>query len=82
MKEIQDKLIHILQSQSLLEAKLLLKKLEDIQDLTDIISDQWMQLGTNVSCESASRIIAFVKSENTIGLGPTLLIQVLLSKAN
>ena len=76
MKEIQDMLIHMLKNQSLLESKILLRKLEDIEDLTDIISDQWMQLGTNVNCESASRIIAFVQSENTVGLSPTLLIQV------
>lgn len=76
MNELREKFIHLLENQSLLEAKLLLKKIEEIPDLTAIISNQWLQLRTNVNYENASRIIAFVQSERTVGLGPVLLIQV------
>ena len=73
---VKNKLTFLLKNQSLLEAKNLLEKLEKINDLSDIVSDQWLQLGTNVDIESASRIIAFVQAEATVGLGPVLMIQV------
>ena len=74
--EIRNKLVRLLENQNLFEAKLLLKKLEEIGDLTDIVSDQWLPLITDVEIQNEARIVAFIKSANQLGLGPVLLVQV------
>ena len=76
MDEVRAKLINLLSGQNILESKLLLDEIGKLDDLTEIVSDQWVPCTTDVNNQNASRILALIKSEELLGLGPVLLVQV------
>ena len=79
MEESCDKksrLIHQLEGQQVVEAKALLDKIKQVNDLTGILTDQIVPCQTDVQHSGGTRILALVKSNQTVGLGPVFLTQV------
>ena len=64
-----------LEGQHLIETKILLDKIKTKNDVTELISPQWLPLVTDVEHPAISRFLAFVKSPEPLGLGSVLLNQ-------
>ena len=65
----------LLEGQHLVETKILLDKIKTKDDVTELITPQWLPLVTNAEKPSVSRIMALVKTPEPVGLGSVLLNQ-------
>ena len=64
-----------LESQTVLEAKILLEKLYNLENVKDIVEAQWLPLLTDVNHPTYSRMLALVESTGLVGYGSVLLNQ-------
>ena len=72
----KSRLVHQLEGQQVVEAKSLLAKIQEIPDLTDILTDQLLPCQTDVSMTGSSRMLALIKCQDIVGLGQVFLTQV------
>ena len=79
---IKAKLIELMEGQKIMEAKLLIKSVNDLNDISDIINEQWLPCTTDVKFQNSARVMATVVADEQIGLGPVLLIQVKNTQTN
>ena len=75
--EIKNKLMLQLEGQDMLEAKILLEKIQASNDVKELCRCQWVPLTTNLGNNAQSDIVALVSSDTRVGLGPVLLHQVI-----
>ena len=78
--EVKNRLALQLEGQDMLEAKTLLDKLKELNDVTDLLTTQWVPLTTNMGENSKSTIMAFIKAEVMVGYGAVLFHQVKLAR--
>ena len=64
-----------LEGQKVLEAKVLLQKLYEYNDVKNVVEAQWLPLQTDLNHPSYSRAIALIKSPELVGYGSVLLNQ-------
>ena len=69
MEKSKTRLIHLLEHQDLLEARIVLKKIKGLDDVSGIISTQWVPLATDTENPAFSSVIGFFTSEKTVGYG-------------
>ena len=74
-KETFSRLKTLLGSQQLLQTKQLLDDLKSENDISELITPQWLPLVTNLHQPAVTRMICFVKSQRPTGLGSVLLNQ-------
>ena len=67
------RLVHLLENQDLLEARLLLKKVKALDDVSGIVSTQWVPLTSNSHNPAFSSVMGLFTSEKTVGYGSVLL---------
>ena len=72
----KSRLVHQLEGQQVVEAKVLLNRIKEVPDLTNILTDQLLPCQTDVSMNGSSRILALVKHPQIVGLGQVFLTQV------
>ena len=76
------RLIHILENQDLLEARIILKKVRDVTDVSGIVSTQWVPLASGTENPAFSSVMGLFLSDTTIGYGSVLLHEVSLFESN
>ena len=64
-----------LESQNVLEAKILLEKLYALNDVKDIVEAQWLPLMTDTDFPTYPRMLALIESTGLVGYGSVLLNQ-------
>lgn len=74
--EIKTRIRTLLESQEVLQSKVLVEKLKKEKDITGLITPQWLPLVTDTKYVTSSKLTAFVHSEDATGLGSVLLNQV------
>ena len=74
--EIKNKLMLQLEGQDMLEAKILLEKIQQSNDVRELARCQWVPLTTNLGENAQSDILAFITADSRVGLGSVLLHQV------
>lgn len=72
----RSKLIHLLENQELLEARILLKTIKNLNDVSEIVSTQWVPLATEDENTSFSSAVGLFTSDKILGYGSVLLHEV------
>ena len=67
------RLIHLLENQQLLEARILLSKIRLVTDVSGLVSTQWVPLATSTENPAISSVMGLFMSDKTIGYGSVLL---------